>query len=746
MSLRNYLLLVLLALLSGNAFAQFGDTSSTNIFSDSSVFRLSLLPVNTPGPDFGFMPYQNGFVFSTARNNRFGAVYSTPDSMNPLLDLYVTEKKDSAFTTPVPFPGPVNSVYNEGPATFSPDGKTMCFTSNIYRSESKRGKNVTGIYESNFKNGKWSKPVLLSFCDTAANYMHPAFASGGTLLFFASDRADSYGKFDLYCSAFTGGSWQEPINLGQTVNTGADDYFPFVSTHFLYFSSTRPGGKGGSDIYKYDLDQRVMPSPLPAPFNSAADDLAFYCDADEQTGFFASNRNESLLNDEIYSYRITLPEPVRWDTIRRTSYCYTFSEGFASLSGDTAGMTYEWQFSDGEKKRGLTVRKCFEKQGMYSVDLNVVEATSGVLFLNELSYTIQVLDTVPLYVEIPDSIRTNQLLSCDASFSKLADCSVLDVYYDFGAGYCKRGKTAEYAYSKEGTNYIRCLFKLRNDSTGKLFYRGVIKKIVVSDNLFAYSHFAADDFKLNTVNVSEVSLALREGDSISFRVYLGSSETYYSVHSPVFDNLKDVRVEKDSTAFVYTSGEEARVKDLIPYYKAAHNAGFKDAVVAGYYRDSLIGGQRKNLKEFVFDTSAYNAISVSKKRNAQMHVDSLRRVTFKGTAGIDSTEDYVIFFDSGKSQVKNEFTAIIDSVFAAYTASGGNIIVNLEAHTDTKGDTDYNLLLSEKRALEVKKFLVQKGIPADAIRTKYYGEYLANDTNEILRRYNRRVGIKISMK
>lgn len=743
---RNYLLFILLALLPGGVFAQLGDTASSNIFSDSSVFRLTRLPVNTPGPDMGFMPYQNGFVFSTPRNNRFGVVYSTSDSLNPLLDLYYTEKKDSGYTTPVPFAGPVNSIYNEGPATFSADGKTMYFTSNIYRSESKKGKNVLGIYESTSSNGKWSKPVLLAFCDTAANYIHPSFDAGAALLFFASDRAGGYGKFDLYCSHFNGSSWSAPENLGAMVNSGADEYFPYVNAPALYYSSNRPGGKGGNDIYKYDLVQRTAPSLLPVPFNSAYDDLAFYCDAGEQTGFLSSNRNGNLLNDEIYAYRVALPEPVQWDTIRRTSYCYTFSEGFASLSGDTAGMTYEWQFSDGEKKRGLTVRKCFEKQGIYSVDLNAVEATSGVLFLNELSYTMQVLDTVPLYVEIPDSIHSARVISCDASFAKLQGCSVLDVYYDFGEGYSKRGKSAEHAYPQEGTNYIRCLFKLSDDSTGKIFYRGVIKKIVVSDHSFVYNRFAPDDFKLNVADVQEVLFSLKEGDSISFRVYLGSSETYYSVHSPVFDGLKDIRVEKDSGGFVYTSGNKRHVKEIIPYYKEARKAGFKDAVVAGYYRDSLIRGQQKNLKLLVFDTSAYNAIAISKKRNAQMHMDSLRRVMLKGAGGVDSTEDYAVFFDSDASRFKNAYSATIDSVFAEYTASGGSIIIQLEAHTDTKGDKDYNLLLSEKRALEVKKSLVLKGIPADAIKTRYFGEYLSNDTNETLRRYNRRVGIKIIRK
>lgn len=85
----------------------------------------------------------------------------------------------------------------------------------------------------------------------------------GKLLVFASNRAGGYGGFDLYYSEFKNGNWTEPKNFGDKINTEHDEYRP-ITLHYhdfdnnlMIFSSNRPGGKGGFDLYHVGITQMI---------------------------------------------------------------------------------------------------------------------------------------------------------------------------------------------------------------------------------------------------------------------------------------------------------------------------------------------------------------------------------------------------------------------------------------------------------------------------------------------------------
>jgi hypothetical protein len=77
----------------------------------------------------------------------------------------------------------------------------------------------------------------------------------GNVMLFASDRAGGLGGFDLYYSFFKNGKWNSPVNFGPGINTSSDEYRPVIGYHpdftnfFMMFSSNRPGGRGGFDLY-----------------------------------------------------------------------------------------------------------------------------------------------------------------------------------------------------------------------------------------------------------------------------------------------------------------------------------------------------------------------------------------------------------------------------------------------------------------------------------------------------------------
>jgi hypothetical protein len=85
----------------------------------------------------------------------------------------------------------------------------------------------------------------------------------GELLVFTSDRPGGYGGFDLYYSRRDGNTWLEPVNFGEKINTEYDEYRPIVMQNFefvndlMLFSSNRPGGKGGYDLYYVGIPKMI---------------------------------------------------------------------------------------------------------------------------------------------------------------------------------------------------------------------------------------------------------------------------------------------------------------------------------------------------------------------------------------------------------------------------------------------------------------------------------------------------------
>ncbi|MDA3822956.1 MAG: hypothetical protein PF450_10160, partial [Bacteroidales bacterium] len=85
----------------------------------------------------------------------------------------------------------------------------------------------------------------------------------GKLLVFTSDRPGGIGGFDLYYSQYIDGKWSEPTNFGETINTEFNEYRPVTlyqdgyDNNLMLFSSDRPGGKGGYDLYYIGIDQKI---------------------------------------------------------------------------------------------------------------------------------------------------------------------------------------------------------------------------------------------------------------------------------------------------------------------------------------------------------------------------------------------------------------------------------------------------------------------------------------------------------
>ena len=202
--------------------------------------------------------------------------------------------------------------FNMSAATYSKDGRYMYFTSNHTGKGTNKLKGIETynllIQRAEYVEGKgWTNFETLPFCEPDHNYAHPALSPDGNTLYFIADIRGTKGKSDLYRVSVNGHkSYGEVTKLSETINSSRTEIFPFVSAdNILYFTSNRRYGKGGLDIYKYDLnsnDPEQKPVSLDAPINSPGDDFSFFLNDDLTTGYLSSRRLKGAGGDDLYYF------------------------------------------------------------------------------------------------------------------------------------------------------------------------------------------------------------------------------------------------------------------------------------------------------------------------------------------------------------------------------------------------------------------------------------------------------------
>lgn len=112
-----------------------------------------------------------------------------------------------------------------------------------------RAKNTSSLYLLNKSKGKWKKPSKIF--EGNANYAFPHLDVATNTLYFSSDKEGGYGGYDVYISNFNGASFDNPVNMGDHLNSAGNEINPTITEDWLYVSSNGHVSKGGYDLYKY---------------------------------------------------------------------------------------------------------------------------------------------------------------------------------------------------------------------------------------------------------------------------------------------------------------------------------------------------------------------------------------------------------------------------------------------------------------------------------------------------------------
>ncbi len=259
-------------------------------------------PINSEYNDYAPSVYHHDslVVITTGRissgqpiDNRFGESFGNIYQFEKKVKGWTKVEKDDGF-------GIVNTKWADGSGTFNKEKTKYYYTSCDKKNE------TCQIYITVYKNNKWQEPLLLNENINApkANAKQPALTASGDTLFFVSDRSGGFGAQDIWMSISAGGEdWGPAVNLGEKVNTPANDLSPFYyyDKPALFFSSNGHEGFGGLDIYR--IEGKITNGEvinLGWPFNSSRDDLYFVFG--ENTGYLSSNRDTVATKFDIYAF------------------------------------------------------------------------------------------------------------------------------------------------------------------------------------------------------------------------------------------------------------------------------------------------------------------------------------------------------------------------------------------------------------------------------------------------------------
>lgn len=273
-----------------------------DIVEKKNYYRVKELDlINSSSADYSPVYLDGELYFTSSRHG--GRIYKATGTSFTNLYKVKTQGARVDSTTVTSLGDEINSPNtNDGCVAFSPDGQTMVFAKG--NSGRKRGAEDVDLYISRFRRGAWSKPELMRISDGKAWDSTPAFSKDGRTLYFSSTRRGTIGGTDLFVATKNRrGNWSNVRNLGPKINTAGNEMFPFQATDgSLYFSSNGHPGLGGLDILvaKREGGEMIIEN-IGAPINSSSDDFGMFLYTPDK-GFFTSNREGGRGDDDIYTF------------------------------------------------------------------------------------------------------------------------------------------------------------------------------------------------------------------------------------------------------------------------------------------------------------------------------------------------------------------------------------------------------------------------------------------------------------
>ncbi len=266
--------------------------------------------LNTEKDEFGitFLP-ENKILFTSNRN---GDSELNSDALKNGEDIFICSAENYHWNTPELLGGEINTIKNEGTPVVYPRTNLIVFART----------HAEGLGSADLYSGYLIDDEVIEVKNLGSGInskywdSHPAISPDGSYLIFSSDRPGGFGGTDLWISSGRNGYWTDPVNMGESINTAGDEYSPNLfdegGTILCFSSNGRSVSKGQFDIY---YTKFIPSSPFfnvfsfDRPINSVANEVFPTYSKKEGKLFFSSDRIEGRGGYDIYSESVEIKFP-----------------------------------------------------------------------------------------------------------------------------------------------------------------------------------------------------------------------------------------------------------------------------------------------------------------------------------------------------------------------------------------------------------------------------------------------------
>lgn len=731
--------------------------------------------INTPLNDFAPVFFSSDkLFFSSSRVGSKEALVSLNGGIEVhRLDLYDVDVNSLEGETKADVENfsAINTPLHEGPACFSADGKELYFTRTIKGKKDKSTNKVLNTLQVFYccidSTGKWSKPVsAFTFNSSEYSVGQPSLSADGKIIYFMSDMPGGYGGTDIYyCSKQKDATWSKPVNIGNKVNTFGHELFPYISDNgILYFSSDTHPGMGQLDIFssKFIAGEWTSVLNLKPPINSIANDFGIALDQKYLRGFFSSDRFNGKGLEDIYSFSEVIPLKL------------TVNGGLIQFPDKSIFDGIKYKLIDEKTKAEINLES---QNGIYSLDLLESQNYTLVAKKNGFGYnkvSINLLrDTLGKYLEVKLKTGLRPIwvngyivskLTSDTSGSKESpveriSVSLIDSTTTIEKKLTGKGGFFEFEERLDGHETYTVIAKIEVPKDPP-------DPVVKCKGLVEYKGQPLSNASVQLLEEGKPIERMMTDDKGNFNFTLDVNKKYTVVanktgfntnESTFTTSIADAKsglskvITLDSLGNLFVNGI---VKDAAGPVKDAQLVIRDAGEIVGEVRSSSEGTfNYALLPERVYTITAnangylQKEITISTKNSAKGSVISAE--LFLDSIKVNSVVELKnLYYDYNKPDVQFASLPALDKL-VEFMKANPNVSIELAANTDSRGNPEYNLKLSQARAQYAKDYLTLEDIDQTRVLPVGHGKnnpIIANAKSENEHQVNRRTEIRIIKK
>jgi len=269
---------------------------------DTEIIFLNPSPLSINTKHMESAPYfvNDSLIIYSSQDINLDNLYNYSDTLNiPHTKLIYAEKQNNNWFKKQDISEINNEFTNVSNGFFSLENNLFYFTQTI---KNWNNKTISQLYVCEYKKGQFINPQKLDnkINDPFYSATHPtvgtSFNDDYEIVYFSSDRPGGKGGMDIWYTVLNKkrGTYGAPINAGSRINTPLDEITPFydITTKTLYYSSKGLVGFGGFDVYKSigELKSWTHPTNIGNYLNSNADEIYFRLNPSRNAGFVVTNK------------------------------------------------------------------------------------------------------------------------------------------------------------------------------------------------------------------------------------------------------------------------------------------------------------------------------------------------------------------------------------------------------------------------------------------------------------------------